>query len=246
MFNSDLIKTIKSKMAPNVTLNGDIYIYKYITRCLHTNTELNQEDVDWFLYHFYNNYVDITREITKFYITLSLINHSTFCGYFSQKYNNKLTKAIKERDGSDLLRLIQNPKFEEVVDNDLLNKAEQKELLDILQLEAYTANLTVKRMATNNKNIEDIEKIYRESYNELFNKIFFKKIKFSRADFQEFILITEYNPKTRHSHAYTFRLIDILSQCITNVFSYSISESNIKSIKTRFILELKMVQYSLN
>jgi hypothetical protein len=233
-------------MPPNVTLSGDIHIYKYITRCLHTNTELNKDDIDWFLYHLYNNYIEITREITKFYIMLSLINQITFCGYFSQKYNNKITKAIKERDGADLISLIQNPKFEEVVNNDHLNKTEQKELMDILQLEAYTTNLTIKRMATNINFNGDIDKLYRESYNDLFNKVFGKKIKFNRADFQEYILITEYNPKTRHSHAYTFRLIDILQQCITNVFSYNISENNIKSIKSRFILELKMVQYSLD
>jgi hypothetical protein len=233
-------------MAPTITLSGDKYVIQYLLRCMHTNPEYSLDDIEWIMYNIHNNYTTMIREITKFYTFLSLINYNTFCGYFSQTYNIKLTKSVKERDNNEFIKLINAPKFEEVLNNTLLNKVEQRELLDILQLETYAANLTIKRMSINTSFNGDIEKLYMDSYNDLFNKMFSKKINFNRADFQEFILITEYNAKTRHSHAYTFRLLDILKQCVTGEFNYELSENNIKSVKSRFVLEMKMVSYMLN
>jgi hypothetical protein len=230
-------------MPPKVIPSSINCLYDYVIKCFKTNPDYIDEDLEWMLFHFNNIYTDFILNINNLYIMLAITNISSFCGYFALKYNNLLTKCVKERDAVSFKNTLLNPKIYEVVENTHLENNEKRELLDILTLESMVANLTIKRMIVNKNN--DIDSLYIDSYNELYEKLFIDKISNSRVNFQEFIFITEFNSKTGNSHVYTYRLVDILSQCISNKFTYEISENNINNIKKRFNLELKIVQYAL-
>jgi hypothetical protein len=219
------------------------YLFDYTVKCFRTNPDYIDEDIEWMLIHFNSVYIEYIKDISKLYSMLALVNISSFCGYFSLKYNNLLTKYVKERDASNFKRTILNPVFYEVSENTYLKTEEKKELNTVLILESMVANFTVKRMITTRN--RDSEKLYIESYNEIYEKLFSDTVSSSKVNFQEFILITEFNAKSGNSHAYTYRLVDILTQCINNSFTYEISQSNINLIKERFNLELKIVEYAL-
>jgi hypothetical protein len=174
---------------------------------------------------------------------LSLLNNRTFCGYFAIIYNTNVFKCVKDRDDEDFKNYLLNPYFEEAVNSTELTETEKDEILNTLSLEAMTANLTIKRLTINDSlNIEDT---YLESYRELYNKVYINVIKSSRDNFQEFLFVMEYNPKSGNSHVYTFKLIDALTQCIKNKFTYDISKDNIDLIRKKYDIEIKLLKFSM-
>lgn len=233
-------------MYPKIVFSNSSSIFEYAKKCFESNGEYTPEDIEWMLKNFQDKYLNFVQEVFKLYTMLSLTNLNTFCGYFSQNYNIKLMKFVKERDTVNFNKTLLQPVFEELTNNVFLDKNEKTELSNILSLECMVANLTIKRMSVKNSLAEDIDKLYLDSYNDIYSKMFMKKINYCKMDFQPFVLITEYNSKNRNSYAYTFKLFDILSQCITEKYVYELSESNIQSIKDRFNLEMKMVKYNLS
>lgn len=262
-------------------------LYKYVLKCFETNSEYIQEDLEWMMLHFNEAYPEFILNINSLYTMLSLINLETFCGYFSITYNNSLAKYVKERDAVSFRRTLLNPKFYEVEDNKYLTDEEKKELMLILNLESMVANLVIKR-STIRKDIRDlcseftknkkrfylqIDKLYKESYDELYEKIFsnisttqhhtstlkifhkehneksdFRNIKIKapcKSGFQNIVFISELDSETQNNHIYTYKLMDILKQCIYKDFKIKFSPENIENINTRFDLEIRLVHHSL-
>jgi len=232
-------------MPSKIISPGINYIVVYAEKCFKSNIDYTEDDVRWIMNVFDELIDEYMKEISKMYMMLALTNLKSYCGYFCLVYNNKISRSVKERDYNMCKRLLLNPVFDEVMNNPHLNKIEQKELLDVLHLEVMNVNYTIKRMSMKNDSNIDIDELYIDSYNDLYNKIFVNKLNSCKSDFQEFILITEHNSKNRNSHAYTFKLVDILSQCVHDKFKYELSEGNIQNLKTRFNLEIKMVAYSM-
>jgi hypothetical protein len=231
-------------MPPKIISKNPQYILSYVDYCFKSNTEYNIEDIEWIIYRFCSLYSVFNKEPEILYKMLALVNINSFCGYFSLSYNNNLLKAVKERDGKEFKTLLINPTYDEIYKNKLLNASEMEDLSSIFDMEALIHNLTLKRISVLESDV-NFEELYKDSYNEMYNKIFSLKISQNRSDFQGFIFLTEYNPTSRNSHVYTYKLIDILTQCITSSFTYEISQNNKDLIRERFSTEMKLVEYFL-
>lgn len=232
-------------MPPKLISKTPQYLLSYIEHCFKTNKDFIQEDIDWIIFHFCALYSEFIKEPLVLYQTLSLINVKTYCGYFALKFNSDIVKAVKERNGSVFRTLIMNPYYNEIKNNKYLTENELEELYNIYEMEPLVHNLTVKRISVLGESIENYENLYIDSYNEIYTKFFIDKISQNRADFQTLLFLTEYIPKYKNSQVYTYKIIDILKQCITQKFSYDISKNNIELIRNRFSTELKMVHIYL-
>jgi hypothetical protein len=228
-------------MTLKVIFKTSIYILKYTEHCFSTNKEYTKEDIEWIIYHFCESYPVFCKDPVIMYRMLSLVNINKFCGFFALTYNNSILKSVKERDVNEFKNLILNPNYIEINDTRFLNKDEIEELNFIFEMETFIHNLILKRIVVSENEDFVFDELYKTSYNEIYNNFFSDKIIINRADFQNFVFLTEYNTKTRNSHVYTYKLDDILIQCITEKFTYEISKNNIDILKNRFAVEMKLI-----
>jgi hypothetical protein len=233
-------------------------LYKYVLKCFRTNSDYIKEDLEWMMYHFNEAYPEFLINISNLYLMMSLTNLETFCGYFAIKYNNSISKFVKERDAVSFRNSLLHPKFHENEGNIYLSEEEKKELSNVLFLESMVANLTVKRASLNtqikelcnsNKSDESLyelmSSLYKDSYNEICQKLYNGKSFASRGSFKDVIFINEIYDETNFTRIYAYKLIDILKQCIYKDYKDKISEINIENINNRFDLEIRLVHYSL-
>lgn len=221
------------------TLHGSIFkIFQYTSKVLSTNENFTQEDIDWVTDTVKNMYEKMTENIYFFYMFLTLINQRCFCGYFARIYNNSILKCVKERNHISLINLMIRPVLDEFENNPSLTEEEIQELKDMLSLEVFTTNLTIKRFTLLDNSIDDIEKVYIESYKDIYTKLFSEKIKTNRAEFQNYIIITE--EKNGIDYVNAFYLHDVLSQVLTDK-----DMNNTEVIKEKYNLELKLVYHTL-
>lgn len=224
---------------------GTSNVFKCIEKIIQTNLEYTQDDIEWLMEIFRERYQELGSNPEKFYTLLSLLNMKIFSGYFAHIFNYRLSKYTKDRNLENVLEMIYSPEYIEVQDNELLNDNEKRDLLNTLFVEAMTTNLTIKRITLNPPLLLNFEKTFEESYNDLYSKIYYKILPNNRSGFQDFIVITEYNQKSKSNHAYTFKLIDLLIQCYNQSYSQKLSEVTIQNIHNKFHLELKIIENNM-
>lgn len=223
---------------------GTDIILKYTDRLLKVNPDYTQDDIEWLKEFLIRNYSLLIENPYKMYMFLTLINGKIFSGYFSYIFNFNLNKSIKDRNYSQCFELVLNPTFEEVFENDKLSEKEKTHLLNNTSLEILSTNLTIKKLTLYPSKMNQIHDIFDESYMDLYSKIYHRKVKHNRSGFQDFILVTEHNPITQTNHVHTYKLLNIILQCINDEFSDKLTSNTITDIKKRFEIEIKMVQYT--
>lgn len=224
---------------------GSGKILDCVTRIFDSNTEYNSDDIKWLINVFTKNYNYLGQNPNKYYSLLTLVNMRIFSGYFAHIFNYKLTKYTKERNEQEITKLFFNPEFKEVLDNNILSEDEKNELLKIFEMEVYTTNLFMKKISINTNLTERFDEVFEECYIDVYTKIFRNDVKNPKNEFQDFILVTEYNPRTKTNHAYTFKLIDLLIQCFNQNFTHKLSDITIKSLCDKFETELKIIEYNM-
>lgn len=226
-------------MSVKIAQGNTFKVFQYTNKVVSTNENFTPEDAEWVTENFVNMYNKISENVYSMYLFLTLINQKSFCGYFSRIYNNSIFKSVKERNQINLLNLMLHPVSEEFQNNTSLSEDENTDLKELLSLEVFTTNLTVKRLTLSVDNIDNFEKVYSESYKDIYNKLFKEKIKTNRADFQNYTIITEVKNNIEYANA--FFLHDILS----NILLTNSQLEHEDVIKEKYNLELKLVYHTL-
>jgi hypothetical protein len=232
-------------MSLHIVPPGKSKLIYYVQKIFENNGEYSNDDIEWIMTAFKKSYDDCVQNIYQFYMMLVLVNVKTFCGYFSQMYNFNLIRVVNERNHKEFIHFLINPKIHEITENSALTETEVKELMNILSLEILTANLTLKKLTVNENFCNQISKIYEESHKDLFTKFYSKKIDSARSSFEDFVVITEQNPKTKVTHAYTFKFMDILLKLISNEYPEYLSDITVLNLKEKYSTEIKLVEYSI-
>jgi len=218
----------------------------FVKKIFENNNEYSEDDIEWMMTSFKKSYEDCIQNIYQFYMMLVLVNVKTYCGYFSQVYNFNIMRVINERNHKEFINLLLNPKIHEITENSSLDEIEIKELMNILSLEILATNLTLKKISLNDNFCNFLNKTYNESHKDLFTKFYSKKIASERSCFEDFVVITEQNLQTRVTHAYTFKFMDILLKIISNDLPEYLSDMTIQSIREKYCIEIKIVEYSIS
>jgi hypothetical protein len=229
-------------MTINVIPSGFSQIHSYTKSVLEFNDGYTPEDREW-LAHIILNICEYMN--SNIYYILSLINMKNFSGYFCRSYNDMLLKGVKNKDNDSVLELLTAPIYPEIYDNNNLNTEEKQILINLLHLDILTTNLTIKRICINPILNSNITKTYEESYSNIYYNLYQSKFDYHKIDFNDFVILMEENETTRIKYARTFGLFDLLTQYIYDSLPKEIGEKNIKSIKDKYYLEIKMVYHYL-
>jgi hypothetical protein len=221
---------------------GFSHIHSYAESILGFNENYTVEDREWLAHIILNMYEYMN---TNIYYVLSLINIKTFSGYFCRSYNDKLLKEVKNKNTDAVVDIISNPTYGEIYDNKNLSDDEKQMLINLIHLDILSTNLTIKRISINPVLNSNIMKAYEESYCNIYYNLYQSKIDYNKIDFTDFIVLTEENETTRIKYARTFVLFDLISKYIRDEISQDMSDKNIKNIKDKYYLEIKMVYHYL-
>lgn len=232
-------------MSINIVPYGSGKILECISRIFDSNTEYTSEDVKWLMNIFVKNYSYLSQNSYKYYSLLTLANMRIFSGYFAHIFNYKLTKFTKERSEQEVTNLFMNPEFNEIKDNNILSLEEKNELLKVFEMEVYVTNFFMKKNSINTDFGDKFDEVFEECYVDVYTKLFRNDVKTPKNEFQDFVLVTEHNPRTKTNHAYTFKLIDLLIQCFNQNFTHKLSDVTIKSLCDKFETELKIIEYNM-
>jgi len=222
-----------------------IKTFTYVKHVFSSNNEYTEDDIEWMMNIIQSNIKLLIKNSYNFYKFLTITNLKCFTGYFSHVYNFKLVKSVKDRHSVNFINHILNLDFDEFEQNNLLNDSEYNELKNILELDILTSNITLKRLTLNSELVNFIDKTFEESCIDIYNNLYKDKIEDSKCNFQDFIIVKEYNQQTKTDHAYTFRLIDILIYIINENYPDYLNSKTIDIIREKFNLELKITEYNL-
>ena len=232
-------------MSINIVPYGTSKILECVSRIFDSNTEYNAEDIKWLINIFLKSYNSLIQNPYKYYSLLTLVNMRIFCGYFAHIFNYKLTKFTKERNEQEVYKLFLNPEFKEILGNNILSETERNELMKVFEMEVYVTNLFMKKVSINTSITERFDEVFEECYMDVYTKLFRNDVNTPKNEFQDFVLVTEHNPRTKTNHAYTFKLIDLLIQCVSQNFTHNLSDVTIQSLCNKFETELKIIEYNM-
>lgn len=213
---------------------------EYFHKILKSKNDYDEDDINWVANIFISNYDGLSENAENLYTLLTITNQKIFSGYFSMIYNSLFDSAVKSRDQDKFTQLLYNPVNPEITENTLLTPSEKQELTDNLRLEILTTNLSIKKILVNPIFITDIESLFYNVYNELFNKKYNLVVKKNRADFEDFITIEEVDITDNIRYAYTYTLFDFLRRCIDSELSVEI----IEKFKPLYETEVKLIEYN--
>jgi len=213
-------------------------VLQYLTYTVKTCTEYDYEDLAWIGQMVINMYETLSKDSYKLYLLLSILNQKSFTGYFARQFNHNLMKAVKKRDETSFYNLAISPKVAEF-NIKTLTEEEKTELNNLTSLDVMSTNLTILRLMVNDNNSNDIEKIFEESRDDLYNKLYIGSFTDSKADFQTFAIVTEYNPISRTNHAFTFDLYSLLNGQI----SKDLNPETLANARETYTLEYKIINH---
>lgn len=239
------VKNLTLKMNVVVIPNGISKSLRFIQKIFESNPELNNEDISWIMDIIQNNYDNLVNNPKNYYKFLTLSYNKIFCGFFAHIHNFKLIKFCRERNTINFINLMYNCKFEEVENNIFLTEEERNEMNTILTMEMLAINLTLKQYCLNNSVINKFEKSIEESYTEIYNKMYIQSVRNCKCNFQDFVVVTEYNNRTKSNHAYTYKLIDILIYLVQNNTLENLNQQTIDNLKKKYKIELKITENNL-
>ena len=225
----------------NLIPYGISKVIQYTEYVSGTNPEYDKEDIAWLNQLVIDMYYKLSEDAYKLYLLLTLLNQKSFTGYFARHFNLSIAKAVKKRDETSFINLILSPKIVEFESKSLTTE-EKTETTNLTSLDVMSTNLALTRMLIRDTNGKDLEKIFEESRNELYNKLYNGSISEYRGEFQTFVIVTEYNPTSRTNHAYTFDLYSLL----TGKISKNLTPETIAGIKETYSLEYKLTYHTHN
>jgi hypothetical protein len=144
-------------------------------------------------------------------------------------------KAIKRRDDTSFYNLAMQPKVVEFESKDLSSQ-EKTEVSNLTSLDVMSTNMTIARMLINDEVSNNIDRAFEESRIDLYNKLYTGSFPESKAEFQTFAIVTEYNPVSRTNHAYTFDLYSLLAGSI----SKQLNPETLANARQTYSLEYKL------
>lgn len=226
-------------MSLNIIPDNVLVSAKYFEYVCSTNTKYTFEDVEWMTQKFMERFDALISNVYNFYLTLTLLNQNTFCGYFTDKLNKSIYNAVQERDGKSFSNLIENPSFEEISANPNIDEEDRSDLSRLMCLELLTTNLTVLKIYVSDINCS-IEKKYEDSFYELYYKMYRDVVKSYFVNYQKFVVISE----TINNIPYilTYDLKELLIQIIEKNSSLNLTRETISLLKERYDLEIKLLK----
>lgn len=247
-----------SKPVPQAALN----IYKIFKEILKTNSRspdglkklYSESQIEYAAKIWIINYDNLKKHSDNFYMSLVLLNRKTLSGNFALIYNDSIYRAIEKKKEKELLKLLSNPVFTEIYDNELLSKDEVKALENVLKREMLAMNLFLKSVENDSKIVDDF--LNSETYKECFYQIHsLVNIYVSRENAKylpttnvNYVNIIEYNENTDSHQVMSFDLQNLLSLINfdeNNTYTNKpFDEKTIRSIKDKYVLELKLINRS--
>lgn len=222
---------------------------EYLEFCLRTNPDYNDNDIKWTLDIYLKHYDSLTKDSKKYYTAITLINRKSFSGYFSQLYNYLLVKNIQSKNESKLIELLLNPEFTEM-HRSKLTDSELEEVNNIMYMETLITNIVTLKYNLNSEsfgyNEIFISKLFQDVYNETYLKLFSGTLPSRRSTFDDFLILTQYDTKTRSNRAYTYQLLEILIKIVMNNKDFFSSDKILNNLMEKYGTEVKLVEYSVS
>lgn len=233
------------KMPVAVIPVGVTKTLKYFSSVVKTNSVYKEEDVTWLLDSFVTVYDDLKTDTFKLNMLLTMLNQNCFSGYFSRIFNSRVQKYTERRNHTDLINIFLEPTFLEFSSNSNLTDEERSQVNELLVLDVTSTNLTLKRMSVNPNLEANFQKAFDDSYNEVYNKLYINSVSNSRSNFQDFVILTEMNPKTKTNHAYPYKLAELLEKIIREEPLKELDKTMLDNVTRKYYVEIKLLHYSL-
>jgi hypothetical protein len=217
----------------------------YFVNVVKTNPAYSKEDVDWLLEAFVSIYDELKDETFRLTLLLTLLNQNCFSGYFARVFNSNIQKYTEKRNHIEVVNNFINPAFVEFSKSETLTEEERSQVNELLILDVTATNLTLKRMSLNPNLENNFQKAFDDSYSEVYNRLYINSVNSSRSNFQDFVILTEMNQKTKTNHAYTYKLAELLEKIIREEPMKEIEKSMLDNVTRKYYLEIKLLHYTL-